>query len=83
MNPSTSLVSREWGGNRFVERAVTDEVMYKLMKLSGQEYVDIYAASLKKTPSADKASAKDDAAVARLGTDSADTDTVVPDTQAS
>ena len=35
------------GGNRFVERAVTDEVMYKLMKLSGQEYVDIYAASLK------------------------------------
>ncbi|NLG55892.1 MAG: 1-acyl-sn-glycerol-3-phosphate acyltransferase [Rhodococcus sp.] len=35
------------GGNRFVERAVTDEVMYKLMQLSGQEYVDIYAASLK------------------------------------
>lgn len=38
------------GGNRFVERAVTDEVMYKLMKLSGQEYVDIYAASLKNAP---------------------------------
>ncbi len=35
------------GGNRFVERAITDEVMYKLMGLSGQEYVDIYAASLK------------------------------------
>lgn len=35
------------GGNRFVERAVTDEVMYKLMELSGQEYVDIYAATLK------------------------------------
>ncbi|RVW00336.1 lysophospholipid acyltransferase family protein [Rhodococcus spongiicola] len=35
------------GGNRFVERAVTDEVMYKLMRLSGQEYVDIYAATLK------------------------------------
>ncbi|MGW0175769.1 lysophospholipid acyltransferase family protein [Rhodococcus sp. NPDC003322] len=34
-------------GNRFVERAVTDEVMYKLMQLSGQEYVDVYAASLK------------------------------------
>jgi 1-acyl-sn-glycerol-3-phosphate acyltransferase len=34
-------------GNRFIERAVTDEVMYELMKLSGQEYVDIYAASLK------------------------------------
>lgn len=36
------------GGNRFIERAVIDEVMYELMKLSGQEYVDIYAASLKK-----------------------------------
>ena len=35
--------------NRFIERAVIDEVMYELMKLSGQEYVDIYAATLKKT----------------------------------
>ncbi len=34
-------------GNRFIERAVIDEVMYELMNLSGQEYVDIYAASLK------------------------------------
>lgn len=34
-------------GNRFIERAVIDEVMYELMELSGQEYVDIYAASLK------------------------------------
>ncbi len=39
-------------GNRFVERAVTDEVMYDLMLLSGQEYVDVYAASLKKPASA-------------------------------
>ncbi|ORI13345.1 1-acyl-sn-glycerol-3-phosphate acyltransferase [Rhodococcus sp. 1168] len=37
-------------GNRFVERAVTDEVMYDLMLLSGQEYVDVYAASLKNAP---------------------------------
>ncbi|GGG05293.1 putative 1-acylglycerol-3-phosphate O-acyltransferase [Rhodococcoides trifolii] len=37
-------------GNRFVERAVADEVMYDLMKLSGQEYVDVYAASLKEKP---------------------------------
>ncbi|MGN2640404.1 lysophospholipid acyltransferase family protein [Nocardia takedensis] len=36
------------GGNRFVERAVTDEVMYALMQLTGQEYVDVYAHSLKK-----------------------------------
>jgi 1-acyl-sn-glycerol-3-phosphate acyltransferase len=36
-------------GNRFIERAVTDEVIYELMGLSGQEYVDIYAASLKES----------------------------------
>jgi 1-acyl-sn-glycerol-3-phosphate acyltransferase len=34
-------------GNRFIERAVTDEIMYELMHLSGQQYVDVYAASLK------------------------------------
>jgi 1-acyl-sn-glycerol-3-phosphate acyltransferase len=34
-------------GNRFIERAVIDEVIYELMNLSGQEYVDIYAASVK------------------------------------
>ena len=34
-------------GNRFIERAVIDEVIYELMNLSGQEYVDIYAATLK------------------------------------
>ncbi|TXG91416.1 1-acyl-sn-glycerol-3-phosphate acyltransferase [Rhodococcus rhodnii] len=38
------------GGNRFVERAVTDEIMYRLMQMSGQEYVDVYAATLKKAP---------------------------------
>lgn len=35
------------GGNHFIERAVIDEVMYELMELSGQEYVDIYAATVK------------------------------------
>lgn len=39
-------------GSRFIERAITDEIMYELMKLSGQEYVDIYAASLKDSPAA-------------------------------
>jgi 1-acyl-sn-glycerol-3-phosphate acyltransferase len=34
-------------GNRFIERAVIDEVIYELMRLSGQEYVDIYAADIK------------------------------------
>ena len=34
-------------GDRFVERAVTDEIMYELMELSGREYVDMYAAKVK------------------------------------
>jgi 1-acyl-sn-glycerol-3-phosphate acyltransferase len=34
-------------GNRFIERAVIDEVMYELMQLSGQEYVDLYATTVK------------------------------------
>ncbi|TSE01285.1 1-acyl-sn-glycerol-3-phosphate acyltransferase [Skermania sp. ID1734] len=47
------------GGNRFVERAVTDEVMYELMQLSGQEYVDIYAASLKNKSAPSSATSAD------------------------
>ncbi|HET6212710.1 MAG TPA: lysophospholipid acyltransferase family protein [Micromonosporaceae bacterium] len=34
-------------GDRFVERAVTDEIMYELMELSGREYVDVYAQTVK------------------------------------
>jgi len=34
-------------GDRFVERSMTDEIMYRIMELSGQEYVDIYAAKAK------------------------------------
>ncbi|MBM0239766.1 1-acyl-sn-glycerol-3-phosphate acyltransferase [Micromonospora sp. ATA32] len=34
-------------GDRFVERAVTDEIMYELMELSGREYVDMYAQKMK------------------------------------
>ena len=34
-------------GDRYVERAVTDEIMYELMVLSGREYVDIYAQKVK------------------------------------
>ena len=33
--------------DRFVLRSITDEVMYALMELSGQEYVDMYAAQMK------------------------------------
>ncbi len=34
-------------GDRIVLRAVTDEIMYELKQLSGQEYVDAYASSVK------------------------------------
>ena len=34
-------------GDRFVERSMVDEIMYSLMDLSGQEYVDMYASSVK------------------------------------
>jgi 1-acyl-sn-glycerol-3-phosphate acyltransferase len=51
--------SRYYGmeNDRHVLRSVTDEIMYALMGLSGQEYVDVYAAAVKakltdpKTPS--------------------------------
>ncbi|HEY5554757.1 MAG TPA: lysophospholipid acyltransferase family protein, partial [Cellulomonas sp.] len=33
--------------DRFILRSVTDEIMYSLMSLSGQEYVDVYAATQK------------------------------------
>jgi 1-acyl-sn-glycerol-3-phosphate acyltransferase len=36
-------------GDRFVERTITDEIMYELMVLSGRPYVDRYA--VKKQPS--------------------------------
>jgi 1-acyl-sn-glycerol-3-phosphate acyltransferase len=41
--------SRYYGmeDDRLVQRAVTDEIMYELMRLSGQEYVDEYAAVVK------------------------------------
>jgi 1-acyl-sn-glycerol-3-phosphate acyltransferase len=34
-------------GDRFILRSVTDEIMYELDHLSGQEYVDVYASSIK------------------------------------
>lgn len=34
-------------GDRFAERAVTDEVMTRLRRLSGREYVDVYAQQVK------------------------------------
>jgi 1-acyl-sn-glycerol-3-phosphate acyltransferase len=34
-------------GDRLVERAITDEIMFELMTLTGRPYVDVYAATLK------------------------------------
>ncbi len=40
--------------DRFVLRSITDEIMYELMELSGQEYVDVYAATMKERLTAAK-----------------------------
>jgi 1-acyl-sn-glycerol-3-phosphate acyltransferase len=45
-------------GDRFVLRSITDEIMYELMQLSGQEYVDTYAAKAKADLAAAKAAGK-------------------------
>jgi 1-acyl-sn-glycerol-3-phosphate acyltransferase len=34
-------------GDRFILRSITDEIMYELSRLSGQEYDDVYASSVK------------------------------------
>jgi 1-acyl-sn-glycerol-3-phosphate acyltransferase len=46
-------------GDRFVERSITDEIMYEIMTLSAQEYVDVYGAKVKKTMDATGASASE------------------------
>jgi 1-acyl-sn-glycerol-3-phosphate acyltransferase len=37
-------------GDRFVERAITDEIMYELMTLTGRPYVDVYAVKKSASP---------------------------------
>ena len=56
--------SRYYGmeDDRFVLRSMTDEIMYELMQLSGQEYVDRYATS-QKADVADAAAAADESMV--------------------
>ncbi len=44
--------------DRFIQRSVTDEIMYELMRLSGQEYVDAYASSVKEKLAAEKAAGR-------------------------
>jgi 1-acyl-sn-glycerol-3-phosphate acyltransferase len=40
--------------DRYVLRSVTDEIMYELMRLSGQEYVDEYASVIKERMAAER-----------------------------
>ncbi|WP_420822001.1 lysophospholipid acyltransferase family protein [Streptomyces avicenniae] len=44
--------------DRFILRSLTDEVMYAIMKLSGQEYVDVYASVAKRALAEEAAAAR-------------------------
>jgi len=60
--------------DRFILRSITDEIMYEIMRLSGQEYVDMYAAKAK---ALEKEAAKE---AAKAAAKAAESD---PSTQAS
>ncbi|URM92775.1 1-acyl-sn-glycerol-3-phosphate acyltransferase [Streptomyces sp. MRC013] len=53
--------------DRFILRSVTDEVMYEIMKLSGQEYVDVYATVAKRRIAEEKAAGAAGGAPHRAG----------------
>ena len=44
-------------GDRFILRSITDEIMYELNRLSHQDYVDVYASSVKEKASSVTAAA--------------------------
>ncbi len=44
--------------DRYILRSITDEIMYEIMRLSGQEYVDMYAARAKEESKRADAEAK-------------------------
>lgn len=52
--------SRYYGltGDRFILRAITDEIMYEISRLGEQEYVDVYATSVKAKVEAEQRAAK-------------------------
>jgi 1-acyl-sn-glycerol-3-phosphate acyltransferase len=51
-------------GDRYILRSVTDEIMYEIMRLSGQEYVDMYATRAKEEQKKAEAAAKEEKAAA-------------------
>ena len=46
--------------DRFILRSITDEIMYAIMELSGQEYVDVYAPVAKEAAAREAAAAERD-----------------------
>ena len=44
--------------DRYILRSITDEIMYEIMRLSGQEYVDLYATRAKELAKEAKEQAK-------------------------
>ncbi|MFT4123490.1 MAG: lysophospholipid acyltransferase family protein [Microbacteriaceae bacterium] len=55
-------------GDRFILRSITDEIMYELLRISGQEYVDVYASTVKEGSGSSAAVSTARArAMARLG----------------
>jgi 1-acyl-sn-glycerol-3-phosphate acyltransferase len=60
--------------DRYILRSVTDEIMYEIMRLSGQEYVDLYATRAKELAAKAKEEARKaekEAAAAALASESA------------
>lgn len=47
-------------GDRFILRSITDEIMYAIMELSGQEYVDLYAPTAKALAAREAKAAEED-----------------------
>ena len=70
-------------GDRFVERSMTDEILYDLMQLSGQEYVDVYAAKVKAATGADIGFGGADSASGTRAVDALDSADRMPTTRAS
>jgi 1-acyl-sn-glycerol-3-phosphate acyltransferase len=46
--------------DRFILRSITDEIMYAIMELSGQEYVDLYAPAAKELAARERKAAEED-----------------------
>ncbi len=66
--------------DRYILRSVTDEIMYEIMQLSGQEYVDLYATKAK---ALDKEATRKAAAEARKAEAKKEADEIESDLRAS